>query len=192
MTIYILKPIEYITNEIQTYGSNLRGSNNAKNAKGIKFVLQYLQSPLVSYCFKTIIGFLECRIGLDIPLIGFNGFPFGVCTIINSQEDKERQVDIDIDYQPSSDCAPIIISIGGISVLPSLDVERKLSGVPSLNYSVSIDSKLGGGSLSEIRRFCTQLQKFLNNPSLVIDRGNVSFHLDDKKSIKKKFFRQNS
>ena len=163
---------------------------NEYYATGIKSILKYLQSPLVSYTLKSLIGFLECRIGLDIPSLGINGFPYGVCTIINSPG-KDGDVDISIDYQPSSDSAPIIITIEGISVLPSLDSDRKISGSPTLNFSVSIDSKLGGGSLSEMRKFCSQLQKFLNNPSQLMDRGIdrgsiVSFSLEDKKVGRKR------
>ena len=64
--------------------------------------------------------------------------------------------------QMTDSTAPITVSISGVSMLPSVDKEKKMTVGKVLSLSVAIDTN--AGSLANGRRFCARLQQYLNNP----------------------------
>ena len=103
-----------------------------------------------------------------LTALGIEAFPAGVVSVITSPS-MEGDADVDVSCVPSSNpadyAAPIVVSIGSVRVLPSIDASRSIVGTPVLNYSISFDNR--ATSVVEARKFCAKLQKYLRNPALL-------------------------
>lgn len=184
-----MKSIDTITNEISYRSKVLRdeckvGMKQQKQTLRTR-LLDYL-SPSIAEVIDTFLTRLGTMYGLHIPALDILPFPSGVCAVIASPS-VEGDMDVDVMFVPSystsdfnsSDLAssyniPIIVSIGSMRVLPALEAQQKqISGTLVLNCSISIDNC--AANMTEVRRFCAKLQKFLKDPSLLEGR--------DKKNI---------
>lgn len=159
------KPVEYIADELHNASRDTRANKKAGSLTRRERVLNFFP-PFMAAEIERMFTFLATQLGLNIPVLGIVGFPLGVCTVITSPN-KEGDADIDIAMIPSmqDSSTPITITIGGIRILPSLDVDRKVHGNPVLNVAVTVDSK--AASLVEGRKFCSKLQQYMTNPSLL-------------------------
>lgn len=168
-----LKPIEYITEEVQKRHRELRNKTNAAtedntHIKGLA-MLSYVPKEVLNEIDKMI-SYVAVTFGLSVPALGIDGTPNGVCHIINSPN-VEGEADTNVMVYPdisTANGAPVTVTFGGIKMLPffdDADRERKLQARPVLTYSVCIDSR--AGALSEGRRLCSKIQQFLNDPYLM-------------------------
>ena len=187
-----MKSIDTITNEI-SYRSKVLRDECKVGMKQQQQQKQTLRTRLLDYLSPTIAEVMDIFLtrlgtvyGLHIPALDILPFPSGVCAVITSPS-VEGDMDVDVMFVPSystsdfnsSDLAssyniPIIVSIGSMRVLPALDAQQKqITGTHVLNCSISIDNC--AANMTEVRRFCAKLQKFLKDPSLLEGR--------DKKNI---------
>jgi hypothetical protein len=180
-----VKPLEYIANELQmrskeirTHASNVASASQGGSASSSSSVaskenlLEVIKDflPILHIKFQQLRDYIGSSLGISIPKLGVIAFPYGVCSIMTCPNRDGSDADIDIAVVPSevnssASSAPVIVSIGGIRVLPAFDSDRKLIANPVLNLAVSIDTSIG--SLTECRRFCSKLQAYLNNPNLL-------------------------
>ncbi len=161
------KPLELITDEINTRGLAIRKTGKAKDpAHKLRHQILAALPAAWSVDLEDWFLYLGSQFGVSVPQLGIERFPLGVCTVLTSPN-QEGEADMDIMVVPSSaECAtPVTVTIGGIRLLPSMDPERRLAGAPVLNFTVSIDSK--AGSLAEGRKFAARLQQYLNDPELI-------------------------
>jgi len=200
-----VKPLEYIANELQSRAKELRqhSSNVASNSQSnanhghsnsndatniIEIVKEFV--PVFRIKIQQIFDYIGSNMGISIPQFGIVAYPYGVCSIMTSPNREGSDADIDIAVVPieqgsTASSAPVIISIGGIRILPSFDSDKKLIANPVLNYTISIDTSIG--SLTECRKFCSKLQTYLNNPSLLdkADRKMAVAKEDEKIATEK-------
>eukprot|EP01038_Epipyxis_sp_PR26KG_P004414 gene4414-6241_t len=177
------KSIEKITEEILNTGKALRKSRYTEKSttrqRILRFFPYYLRN-LVDSLFNGI----GSGLGISIPFLGIKSFPFGVCSVLISPS-LEGESDVDIamipNTQNNTSSNPITVTIGGIRIQSILDDEKKLVGIPVLNYSVSVNT--AGVSLADGRRFSAKLQQYLNNPSILDgnNAGNASISSGVKK-----------
>ena len=97
----------------------------------------------------------------------------------------EHDMAVSLVPQMTDSTAPITVSISGVTLLPSIDKEKKVSATKVLNLSVAIDTN--AGSLANGRRFCARLQHYLNNPMLLdkVDRM-AAISKEDAKAAEEK------
>jgi len=162
-----IKPVHVIADELQTATKELR-----KKVAGVGRWQTHIRDELMSLVpdplystIQSVLTSLGSHYGLSVPILGVKSHPLGVCTIITSPHREESsELDIDIVMIPlqGDDVPPVVITIGGIALQPTLDNDRKISASPVLNMAVSIDSR--AVSLSEGRKFCTQFQHHMSNP----------------------------
>ncbi len=187
-----VKPVEYLADEMQTTSKALRAARKAGIPSLREKASQFLP-PYLSNLLETIMSMLSSQLGVTFPALGLVGFPLGAVTVITCPN-KEGETDIDIAMIPTIDSssstagvsaasAPITITIGGIRVLPSLDLERKVSATPVLNVAIAVDSR--AASLMEVRRFCSKVQQFMNNPVLTESKNERRLR-DEAAMIKSK------
>lgn len=178
-----MKSIDSITNEISYRSKVLRDECKVgmKKKQTLRTRLLDYLSPSIAEVIDTLLTRLGTVYGLYIPALDILPFPSGVCAVITSPS-VEGDMDVDVMFVPSystsdfnsSDLAssyniPIIVSIGSMRVLPALDTQQKqISGTLVLNCSISIDNC--AANMTEVRRFCAKLQKFLKDPSLLEGR----------------------
>ena len=186
-----MKSIDTITNEISYRSKVLRdeckvGMKQQQQKQTLRTRLLDYLSPTIAEVIDIFLTRLGTVYGLHIPALDILPFPSGVCAVITSPS-VEGDMDVDVMFVPSystsdfnsSDLAssyniPIIVSIGSMRVLPALDAQQKqITGTHVLNCSISIDNC--AANMTEVRRFCAKLQKFLKDPSLLEGR--------DKKNI---------
>jgi hypothetical protein len=118
---------------------------------------------LLSHSIQRFSVFLSRSLGISCPELGAVAFPYGVCTVslINAENDSDVALMPDI----SDATVPITVACGGTRFVSSMDAEKKVVLSKVLNYTVCISTQVG--SLSEASKFCSRLQHFLNNPSLM-------------------------
>lgn len=190
-----IKPVEYIADEIMQKAAQLRGNSNTNGTNyGFDYnnattVVKKLHDALPSFMFNGLVRFmyrLSVKFGISIPAFGIKRFPLGVCTIVASPS-VDGETDMDFTYlsDPLETSAPITVSMGGIRILPSVDNERKVSGTPVLNFAVTMNT--GAVSINEGRTFCSRLQQFLNDPSL-LEKVHSRVAFEREESIKRKQF----
>lgn len=200
-----VKPLEYIANELQTRSKEIRQhssniattqsqsttnqSSSSSDASNIIEIIKELV-PVLRIKIQQLFDYIGSNMGISIPQFGIVGYPYGVCSIMTSLNREGSDADIDIAVVPNevasgTSSAPVIISIGGIRILPSFDSDRKLIANPVLNYTISIDTAIG--SLTECRKFCSKLQNYLNNPHLLdkADRKMAVAKEDEKLATEK-------
>lgn len=189
------KPLEYITDEITTKGQAVRAMKSkpgaaaaaAKAAGNYRPQLLAVLPPAISRRVDKFLTYLGSQLGVSVPALGVERFPLGLCTVLTSPN-QEGEQDMDIMVVPSiaDSATPITVTIGGIRLLPAMDQERKLIGSPSLNFSVSVDSK--ACSLSDARKFAARLQQFMNEPDLIDKADQNAARLRDDTSKRKSMF----
>ena len=201
-----LKSLEYIAYELSTRAKELRtiASNASKTAKenltnsannSNKTVIQKIREflPIIKLKLQQFGQFVGSNFGISLPKLGIVAYPYGICSVMTSPNRDGSDADLDIALLSSSSSistttAPIIVTIGGIRVLSSFDSERKLIATPVLNYAIAIDTRIG--SLTECRKFCSKLQLYLNNPSLLDGKGMMTSELSKLKKKVIKFILQ--
>ena len=161
------KPVDYIAEEV----SKLKEKHTSKS---------YTQSVEVSDVFKTIsklfpkfyafvferfTRFLGERLGLSVAWLGIKSFPLGVCCVI-SLPARKGETDVESTFTPdfSLTSTPIFVTMGGVSMKTEMD-EQQIKLAPITNVNIIMNSRLGSFSLQ--RYFCSRLQQYLTNPSLI-------------------------
>lgn len=178
-----LKPIEYIADEVISAGNAIRNGQVEEISPIISRASQILPSFVSNFLFHFFYK-LGAVYGFSIPQLGIKPFPLGVCSIVTSQN-QEDETDVSISYQAEgSECSvPIIVTMGSLRFLPSIDSERKITGSPVLNFSVSINTR--AMSLTEGRKFTRRLQQFLNDPHL-LEKFHHKVAFDHEEAVKRK------
>jgi hypothetical protein len=183
------KPTDFIADEIIEKVNDLRSAQLEKvnaGTSGQKTFAQKLAQVvpyfIVQYV-KQLMFELGNTYGLNIPKLGITPYPYGVCTVVVSP-DAETDVDLTVTSKVSS--APIVVTMGGLRIVPSLDSDRKLSGSPVLNFGVTINNQ--ASSLTEARLFIARLQKMLNDPNLVDSIHQKALFEREEKIKRKKMF----
>lgn len=187
-----IKPVDYISSEVIRRAKNAREERKRPPKPNMRAAILGYLSPSIAQMLNSFLTHLGDHYGISIPSLGVHPFPTGVCTVLNSPN-VEDDADVDVSIIPDSSsssnsvvcnsfgensrnsswggscvgctAAPIIVSIGSVRVLAALDLDRHLAGNPVLNYSLSFDNR--AASLVECRRFCSKLQKFLRDPTLL-------------------------
>jgi pyruvate/2-oxoglutarate dehydrogenase complex dihydrolipoamide acyltransferase (E2) component len=165
------KPLAYIANEMITRTNSLRDGTNDTLAQTQKVsqivnLLPNIFGYYVKWGFSKIGSY-----GFTVSALGIEGFPHGVCTVVSvprsadkqsGEAPPEHEMSVSLVPQMTDSTAPITVSIAGVSLLPSVDKEKKVTVSKVLSLSIAIDTN--AGSLANGRRFCARLQHYLNNP----------------------------
>jgi hypothetical protein len=174
-----VKPADYIADEIKTRGKEiLEGGNETVTAMRKSKVLNALPVFLRSELEK-LFRFIGGGLGINIPFLGISAYPLGVCSVI-TLPGGDSDVDICVLPDMTDSSTPVTVAIGGIRMQPTLDSDKKLSAIPVLNISVTIDCN--AGSLAEGRKYCARLQQFMNNPAL-LDKFDRKFAVTQEDDI---------
>ncbi len=185
------KPVAYVADELLKQTEELQSGNSimAIRQQRISQIVNLLPN-IVGFYVKWTLSKIG-TFGFTISSLGVEGFPHGVCTVVSVPHAKDKQhesggqgveTDLSITLVPqmTDSTAPITVSIAGVSMIPAMDKEKKVSAAHVLNISVAIDTN--AGSLANCRKFCTRLQHYLNNPALLdkIDRMTTISKEDEK------------
>jgi hypothetical protein len=168
------KPLAYIANEMITRASALKEGTN-EHAQTQKFSqIVNLMPNIFGYYVKWGFSKIGCY-GFTISALGIEGFPHGVCTVVSvprsadkqgnekgGEPPPEHEMAVSLVPQMTDSTAPITVTIAGVSLLPSVDKEKKVTVSKVLSLSIAIDTN--AGSLANGRRFCARLQHYLDNP----------------------------
>ena len=161
-----VKSVDAVSQEIGSLSKKTREDCKRPPRSTLKTQLLDMLAPSVSEAVDRYLTDLGQLYGINLPALGIEAFPAGVCTVITSPS-MEGDTDVEVSMVPNggvdSYAAPIVVSIGSVRVLPAIDGDRKLSGSPVLNYSISFDNR--AASVVECRKFCAKLQKYLRNPA---------------------------
>jgi len=161
-----VKPIDSVTNEIIQLSKKTRDETKRPAKSTLKSKLLDMLSPSISETVDKFLTDLGQLYGINLPALGIEAFPAGVCAVITSPS-MEGDADVEVSVIPDASfeaySPPIVVSIGSVRVLPALEGPSKLHGTPVLNYSISFDNR--AASVVECRKFCSKLQKYLRNPS---------------------------
>ena len=160
------KPLHLIAHEMQEESRELQlacaGKAHPNSSYGGRLLA--LLPTSVSFPLANFFAMLGRDYGLDIEALGALPFPLGSCSIITAPHKGEESIDLDINLSmiPTANAAqpPVVITIGGVSIRPTMDAERRMQGVPVLNMTVSIDSR--ACSLVESRKFCAKFQQYMS------------------------------
>ena len=167
-----VKPVDYLSNEILTRTKEIRdrvqatksGQTDAKT--GIKTKILNALPPSISGFIEDFLYHLGVQYGIEIPALEVEAFPLGCCCVLTSPNvDGERDVEVGLVPESQNCSTPIVVTIGSLKLLTSMNADKTITGAPALNYTVSFDSK--AGSMAEYRRFVTKLKKYLADPSLM-------------------------
>jgi len=174
-----IKPTEYIAEEIKTRGKEIREGGNetvssTRRAKVLNALPIFFRAELEKF-FRFVGGAL----GLNVPFLGITAHPLGVCSII-TLPGGDGDVDICVLPDTMDSTATVTVAIGGIRMQPSYDADKKISVVPVLNISVTIDCH--ACSLAEGRKYCSRLQQYMNNPAL-LDKFDRKFAVNQEDEI---------
>lgn len=156
------KPLHCLADQVQEQQREMiracagkAAANSHYSARLLAGLPSALGAPLARF-----FAFLGRDFGLDLEALGAVPFPLGVCSIVTAPHKGEESIDLDINLSmiPAANATqpPVAITIGGVSIRPTMDSERRLQGVPVLNMTVSIDSR--ACSLVESRKFCAKFQ----------------------------------
>jgi pyruvate/2-oxoglutarate dehydrogenase complex dihydrolipoamide acyltransferase (E2) component len=174
-----IKSTDYIADEIKTRGKEIReGGNETQSATRRAKILNALPVFLRS-ALETLFRFIGAGLGLNIPFLGIIAYPLGVCSVI-TLPGGDGDVDICILPESTDSAAMVTVAIGGIRIQPSYDADKKISAIPVLNISVTIDCH--ACSLAEGRKFCARLQQYMNNPAL-LDKFDRKFAVTQEDEI---------
>lgn len=161
-----VKSVDSVANEIIQLGKKTREDTKRPPKATLKSKLLDMLSPSISESVDKFLTDLGQLYGINLPALGIEAFPAGVCSVITSPS-MEGDADVEVSVIPNSNAEhyspPIVVSIGSVRVLAALDQERKVNGSPVLNYSISFDNR--AASVVECRKFCAKLQKYLRNPA---------------------------
>jgi hypothetical protein len=161
-----VKSVDAVSSEIIQLSKKTREDVKRPPRSTLKTKLLDLLSPSIAESVDRFLTDLGQLYGINLPALGIEAFPAGVCTVVTSPS-MEGDADVDVSLVPTSGpgsySPPIVVSIGSVRVLPTLDSERKVTGAPVLNYTISFDNR--AASVVECRKFCAKLQKYLRNPA---------------------------
>jgi hypothetical protein len=158
------KSLDAIAEEMYSAISAFKAAIVANSIGIQKRILNYFPLILQQHV-KSFFDYLGHDLGLKISYLGIESHPFGMCSIVTSLE-RDGEGDLDIVVTPEQNVRgspPIVVTVGGIRVQPSLDTERKISGSPVINAAVSVNCK--AVSITEARKFSYKFQQLLNTPS---------------------------
>jgi hypothetical protein len=129
-------------------------------------ILQRLP-PLVADAAEYIFGFIGSQLGMSVPALGIQGFPFGTCTVVTPPaEGPEMEVDvIGNNGSGQSTLAPVVISVGGIRVQSGYMKDKQMAARPVLHMSAAVDLRCA--TVFEAKQFFERLQTLLRDPSLL-------------------------
>ena len=131
-------------------------------------ILRHLPSIMIFFA-EQVFGFIGSQLGISIPTLGIQGFPFGTCTVVTppTAEGPEMEVDVLINSGSSgfgcSTMAPIVISVGGIRVQSGYMKDKQMAARPVLHMSASVDLRCA--TVFEAKHFFERLQTLLRDPS---------------------------
>jgi hypothetical protein len=185
------KPVEYIANEVINTATSLRsgeGSQLPPLAARLNAVLPTIMGTPV----RVWLHRLGAAYGLNIPQLGIEPFPHGVCSIVSSPT-ADTSIDLDIAVVPDSeDSAPITVTMGGLRLMPIIEdggtnhhghQTKRLGGSRVLNFSIAVSSR--AASIAEARKFSVRFQQLMNDPSL-IDKIHEKAQFDRVEAAKRK------
>jgi pyruvate/2-oxoglutarate dehydrogenase complex dihydrolipoamide acyltransferase (E2) component len=174
------KPIDYIASEVQNRTQELREDKSPSNTRKAR-LLGLLPGGMSIYV-RQIFNALGGKYGISIPLLGIVGFPHGVAMVVTlpSKEASDHEIDLAMISNMTDSSTPIVVTIGGVRLVPTLDQDRKMGSSHVLNVAVSIDNN--AGSLAEGKRFASKLQQLMNTPALLdkADRRAAVSKQDEK------------
>ena len=163
-----VKSVDAVSNEVISLSKKTREDTKRPPKASLKTKLLDMLSPSMSEYVDRFLIDLGQQYGISLPALGIEAFPAGVCSVITSPS-MEGDQDVEVSVVPSSTgtdyAAPIVVSIGSVRILPSVDAARSIVGTPVLNFSISFDTR--AASVVEARKFCAKLQKYLRNPALL-------------------------
>jgi pyruvate/2-oxoglutarate dehydrogenase complex dihydrolipoamide acyltransferase (E2) component len=123
--------------------------------------------PLIADAAEHIFGFIGSQLGISVPSLGIQGFPFGTCTVVTPPaEGPEMEVDVIGNNgvgQPTM--APVVISVGGIRVQSGYMKDKQMAARPVLHWSAAVDLRCA--TFFEAKHFFERLQTLLRDPSLL-------------------------
>jgi len=163
-----VKSVDAVTTEVIQLSKKTREDTKRPGKASLKSKLLDMLSPSISESVDRFLVDLGQQYGINLPALGIEAFPAGVVSVVTSPS-MEGDADVEVSCVPGSNpadyAAPVVVSIGSVRVLPSIDASRSIVGTPVLNYSISFDNR--ATSVVEARKFCAKLQKYLRNPALL-------------------------
>lgn len=163
-----VKSVDSVSHEVISLSKKTREDIKRAPRASLKSKLLDMLSPSIAESVDRFLTDLGQLYGINLPALGIEAFPAGVCSVITSPS-MEGDADVDVSVIPHSGpdaySPPIVVTIGSVRVLAQLDSERRLTGAPVLNYAISFDNR--AASVVECRKFCAKLQKYLKNPALL-------------------------
>ena len=184
-----LKGVDFIADELAKRGEALKEEPSLMYSRKARLLSLF---PHMTRCYiESFLYILGAQLGLSIPALGVVAFPLGAATLVTSPtQDTRDNLDADTDMamvpiMGGYSSAPITVTIGGKTLLTALSAENGVRGVEALVISVTVDSKVG--TLVEMRRLCTTIQNYMNNPSMLdkADRKQDN-QIQDKKLAEEK------
>jgi pyruvate/2-oxoglutarate dehydrogenase complex dihydrolipoamide acyltransferase (E2) component len=161
-----VKSVDAMSAEIIQLSKKTREDVKRPPRSTLKSKLLDMLTPSISEGVDRFLTDLGQLYGINLPALGIEAFPAGVCAVVTSPS-MEGDADVEVSLVPSSStdsyAPPIVVTIGSVRVLPTIDGERKVTGTPVLNYSISFDNR--AASVVECRKFCAKLQKYLRSPA---------------------------
>jgi len=183
------KPTEYIADEIIGKVTDLRSDvligSGTSSSSAPKTLRQKLRDLIPSFILNFInqsLHDLGNQYGVGVSALGIVAYPYGVCTVITS---PDAESDIDLSFTSKVSSAPIVVTMGGLRIIPTLDTDRKVNGAPVLNFGVIFNNQ--ATSLTEARQFLSRLQQLLNDPNL-LDKLHQKALFDREEALKRKQF----
>jgi hypothetical protein len=178
-----LKGVDYLADELCKRQELLKAGPSLTHSR--KARLLSLLPHFVRHGVEMLLSFLGSQCALNLPALGVVAHPLGAATLVTSQLKGESDADTEMTMVPvmsGYNSAPITVSLGGVKIVSSMTQDGVLSGVPALVVSVTVDTK--AGTLVEARRFCNQLQQYMNDPALLdkVDRKNAVAVEDQKQA----------
>jgi hypothetical protein len=185
------KPVEYIANEVISNATSLR-AGEGNSLPPLAERLNQVMPTVLGTPVRVWLHRLGAQYGLNIPQLGIEPFPHGVCSIVSSPT-ADTSIDLDIAVLPDTeDAAPITVTMGGLRLMPVVEdgginhhgqSTKRLGGTRVLNFSIAVSSR--AASLAEARKFSVRFQQFMNDPS-TIDKAHEKAEFDRVEAAKRK------
>lgn len=152
------KSVTDIANELRERAERLHGKQDAdfEKSKGMLRALPtWLLKPLL-----FVVGWLGGALGVSIPALGVESFPFGSCIITNV-----GMLGIDEGFAPPTPFArtPVLVLLGAIRDMPAV-VDGELAIRPQLTITATIDHRFIDGFQGGI--LAKEVRRLLDNPDL--------------------------
>ena len=163
------KGVDYIADELNKRAESLKDGPTLTYSRKAR-LLSLVPHVTRSY-IEWFLSFLGSQLGLSIPALGVVAYPLGAATLVAlspQEETKTESLEADTDMamipiMSGYSSAPITVAIGGSRLLFNFNQEGVLTSKPAHIISVTMDSKVG--TLVEMRRFCSTMQRYMNDPS---------------------------